>query len=519
MSKKVVFLAILISFSCEGLFHENDTQYMIIDNPQETLDVLNGIYSRLTEVYDYNYFKVLSRSDDINPYINYHFAHDGGACTHSGFTIDIPGLTGNIYLNFYKAIITVNHLIQELNELEDGAIFGELYFLRAYCYFQLARFFGTPPIITDTDVNYLVEKPTYEEVYDFIESDMQLALELLPDTYTEARIPGETPHKGTAKALLAEIYLARAGFPVNDESKYAEAAQIAENVIQQAGYYGFGLLTDFSNLWKVDYRHNEECVFGLFFSTENSEVSNRIGGNTINYYSYDYYTGGYLNVYGEYNSDFTFYLNFPNSYRKYHSFNTGYYYEVSYDTLLGTESTIEFIPYDPLEDPCDYVGGAISIKWIDIDDAMFRNNSYFNYINGVTLYLLRYAQTLLTYAEARARSGNLDESCYEAVNRIRRRAHDLDLNSPSAYDLQPGLTMEQFLDSVVWERAWELCTEPQGRWFDIVRLDLKDEIEAHHHPNDIPFRVDNSYLNEDWYFYLVPQEDRWLNPNFSEDED
>ena len=59
---------------------------------------------------------------------------------------------------------------------------------------------------------------------------------------------------------------------------------------------------------------------------------------------------------------------------------------------------------------------------------------------------------------------------------IRRRANKLDINSPSVYDLQPSLTKEQFIDSVVWERAWELFFEPDSRWFDIIRLDLRDKI-------------------------------------------
>jgi hypothetical protein len=36
---------------------------------------------------------------------------------------------------------------------------------------------------------------------------------------------------------------------------------------------------------------------------------------------------------------------------------------------------------------------------------------------------------------------------------------------------------------------------------------------------DIPVTVPNEMLNEDWYFYLIPQEDRWLNPNFAEEDD
>ena len=68
---------------------------------------------------------------------------------------------------------------------------------------------------------------------------------------------------------------------------------------------------------------------------------------------------------------------------------------------------------------------------------------------GQPFYIYRYAHVLLTYAEAKARSGQLDASAYEAVNMIRRRANKVDINTPSKYDLQPGLSAAQFADSVV----------------------------------------------------------------------
>ena len=132
------------------------------------------------------------------------------------------------------------------------------------------------------------------------------------------------------------------------------------------------------------------------------------------------------------------------------------------------------------------------------------------------LYLIRYAQTLLTYAEASARSGNLNQKSYEAVNKIRRRANELYPDDPSEYDLPNTLTTEQFIDSVVWERAWELCEEPEGRWFDIIRLDLKEEIMASREGYDEQHELPESIVSDDWYFALIPQEDRWLNPNFEE---
>jgi hypothetical protein len=468
------------------------------------------------KVHDRYYFTTLARSDDINVYQNFSFSYTeengGGACS-GGATIDFEELTGTIYLNLYTAIISINRLLPELSEDVDNAIKGELYFLRAYCYFKLARFFGTPPLVTDIEVNYFIEKPNYREVYEFIEADMLKALELLPESYAEARIPGETPNKGMAKALLAEIYLAMAGFPVNDVSKYEESARLAGEVIENAAGYNYALLDDLVNLWTNEYSHNTETVFGLYFHADGEETQNTVGASAI----CAYYELVEPDICGGYQPEFKFFNTIPKNYRGYNSFVTGHYIVVQYDTLNGMEGSRKFEPYDPLVNPCDFLNRVVSLKWID-RTTFNRADSRWDFECRITLYLLRYAQTLLTYAEAKARSGQLDESCFEAVNQVRRRANNLNIHSSSLFDLPPDLTAEQFIDSVVWERAWELCTEPEGRWFDIIRLDLKDKLEEFRYPNDAPTVVDEDLLNEDWYFYLIPQDDRWLNPNFSDDE-
>jgi hypothetical protein len=514
MYKRILLLFLIFCFGCEDLlFHEEDNKYHIIDSEEELQDLVNGIYLQISRVYDQSYFEALGRSDDINSYPNYNFFSNGHGCSASGFTIDYAEISGNIYLHFYQAVVIINRLLPVVEEETHRSLLGELYFLRAYCYFQLARLFGTPPLVTDIDVNYFIEQPTYAEVYDFIEADLEKALEMLPENAANARIPMESPHKGTAKALMAEIYLAMAGFPLNDGDKYAEAARLAGEVIDQAEIYGYKLLDDFACLWKAgEYRHNTECIFGLYFNSTERENGNQIAGT---YYSKYFYIGGRLPISGTYNCDFVFFDTYPNSYRKYHSFVTGYYREIEFDTLDGYVTSLKFFPFDPLEDPCEFVGGAVTRKWFDLEEAIKQDIWYAP--SNVTLYLLRYAHVLLTYAEAKARSGELDASCYEAVNQIRRRANHADVHTPGEFDLPSGLTTEQFLDSVVWERAWEFCTEPSGRWFDIVRLDIRDEIEANRYIEDRPIHIDESLLNEDWYFFLIPQEDRWVNPYYWEE--
>ena len=511
MKKIIAIISLLLFISCNSLFHEEDNQYMVIDKHQEKVDIVNGMYSLLVKVHNQDYFQALLRSDDVENYYNY-LGNMGGIHVQ----IDIPAVTGTIYKNLYCLIINVNSLLPKLSAADDAALKGELYFLRAYAYFKLARLFGKPPLVTDADVNFLIEKPSYTQVYELIEKDMLKALELLPDNYLKARIAGETPHKGVAKALLAEVYLAWAGFPINDQSKYAEAARLSGEVIQQADEYNFGLLDDIADLWRVRYRHNQENLFGLFFNPETKnpgtlgiinaggpdpyillETSNNINSGAPQTYfmpfGVDFPVISYI-------PEFKFYSNFPLNYRK----------KCFYPLTTFTGKSL-----NPLIDQVSYLEYMFCYKWHDRDyNSNNKRWGPFTIGSQVTLYLLRYAQTLLTYAEASARSGKLDESAYEAVNKIRRRANKLDIYSPSKFDLPKNLSAEQFLDAVVWERAWELSFEPDGRWFDIVRLNLKDKLPEYRFSNDRPSQVSQQYLTEDWYFFKIPEGDRIINPNF-----
>ena len=502
--KKIISIILLLLFiSCNSLFHEEDNQYMVIDKQQEKVDIVNGLYSLLVKVHNEDYFQALLRSDDVNYYFYYEFIDAGtGSYTYiSTDKTDILKVTGNIYKNLYTLIINANSLLSKLSDTDDAALKGELYFLRAYAYFKLARLFGKPPLVTDPDVNFLIEKPSYTQVYELIEKDMLKALELLPDNYLKARIAGETPHKGVAKALLAEVYLAWAGFPINDQSKYAEAARLSGEVIQQADGYNIGLLDDIADLWRVRYRHNQENLFGLFFNPELENILtyplpknvNKINAGVPTSFAL---SSGYSNFYLKYLPEFKFYYNFPLNYRK----------KCFYP---------ENLKLNPLKAPGNYLNRIFSYKWHDRDYTENKGR-WGPYPTGsaVTLYLLRYAQTLLTYAEASARSGKLDESAYEAINIIRRRANKLDIYSPSKFDLTKNLSKDQFLDSVVWERAWELSFEPDGRWFDIIRLNLKDKLPEYRFSNDLPNKVPQQFLTDDWYFYKILEEDRIINPNF-----
>ena len=318
-----------------------------------------------------------------------------------------------------------------------------------------------------------------------------------------------------------------AGYPCKDASKYTLAAKEAEETIDSSSFFGMGLVNDFGYLWDKPHLYNSESVFSLFCNdpvlqnqseiswgtwpgfyfgtTDSSSSTIRISRNKSLALSF-------------YPVEINFYNNFPTGYRKEITFYTTVYYNNShYDTLGNIIHTdtgyidIEKVnpcsriayrkfyyePYEKVNYPANYSGSKDS------------TTKYEYYLGVPRIYIFRYAQTMLTYAEAIARSGQINEKAYECINQIRRRAHHLNLNSSSVYDLTSGLTPIALADTVVQERAWELCGEPEGRWFDLVRLEMVEDLPKLRYPTEggPPATFDKSS-----YYLSIPAYDTILNP-------
>lgn len=109
------------------------------------------------------------------------------------------------YKQMYNRIRACNITVEKItggdNSLTSQSLkdqlLGEAYFLRAYFYQQLLRYYGAVPLITKTYVlndNYNVKRNTYEECVTFIVKDCDEASRLLA---------GKTLDKGRTSALAA----------------------------------------------------------------------------------------------------------------------------------------------------------------------------------------------------------------------------------------------------------------------------------------------------------------------------
>ena len=109
------------------------------------------------------------------------------------------------YKQMYNRIRACNTTVERIAGGDNGLssqtlkdqLLGEAYFLRAYFYQQLVRYYGAVPIITKTYAltdNFNVKRNTYEECVNFILKDCDEANRLLT---------GKTLDKGRTTALAA----------------------------------------------------------------------------------------------------------------------------------------------------------------------------------------------------------------------------------------------------------------------------------------------------------------------------
>jgi starch-binding outer membrane protein, SusD/RagB family len=529
MKSQILVLSIFIFLftSCEKFLHEEEISVGLIASYDQLEIAAGGVYGMLNETFFgedyYSFYSVNLKGDDLAPKTGGYYAswNKRLECISKGDFV-YEDTSFNIYYlwqRLFQTIASANNIINQYDlaatdDKEIRAILGEIYLLRAYCYFRLTRTYGQIPVVDDIDIDYDLPKPTFEEIYQFIESDLKTAIKLLPENNASARIPFYTPHRGSAKAILAEVYLSWAGYPCKDESKYVLAAKESGEVIDSAAFFGFELMPDFAWIWDQPHFNNGESIFSLYTTNSSSSDLLETWGNIY----YGYY-GEFINRITEVwyltpefkintffpSTETSFFNRFPPGYRK----DITFYNAIYVPSYMAREER-GYIHIEKVDD-CDRIAYRKFYYDAVQKDIQGEYGQLINlYIGTTRAYLFRYAHTILTYAEAMSRSGQPDTKAYECVNQIRRRARQLDLNSPSVYDLQPGLSSGAFADSVVWERAWELAGEPEGRWFDIVRLEMVEGLPNLRDPNEggPPAIFDKSA-----YFFPIPEGDIILNPN------
>lgn len=395
----------------------------------------------------------------------------------------------------YRFIRKCNLFLEKISESEGiseskkNRWIGEVRFLRAYFYHGLVATFGAVPIITQAfalDDDFQLPRDSYEDCIDFIVSELDDILPLLPDELKAdelGRINKAAVYAQKSRTLLyANSALHN---PNNSEaprgplydytkSTMQDAADAAKAVIDMP-QFNLPEVSDFKQYQRLFIEHNREQIWVVL---HNADYYGHLGWRQELANSSPGFFGWGMNVPTH---------NFVQSFQMANGKSIN-------DPTSGYDPSPEHI-YDNREmrfysnilyHGCQYRGREMTMHLPDGVD--YKNNTqpwngaptrYYqrkildeNVVigtdgNNTCWPKFRLAEIYLNYAEANYFLGN-EAITHEYVNKVRER-----VKLPPLY---PGLTGTALFDAIVYERHMELHNEDH-RFFDVRRWLIADETE------------------------------------------
>ncbi|MDH7444510.1 RagB/SusD family nutrient uptake outer membrane protein [Aquimarina sp. 2201CG14-23] len=281
--KTIIYTVIsLLAISCENRLDIDPDQALTTEdafNTEEKVsNILVGAYAQAGQGVSYGgqiytISELLANNNELA--WNGTFT-DPGEFNNKNISTDNTFVT-NFWLNGYDISNQANIVLDNLDVFENidtrNSVEGQAKFLRAVTYFDLVRFFakhnnnggngselGVPivktSVITFADITY-PSRNTIAEVYEFIITDLEDAIVLLPENN------GAFASSNAAKALLARIQL--------QIGNYENARDLANDVITSGQYSLTASLSDAYN----NSDNSSEDIFSW-------QVTDSDGANTMN---------------------------------------------------------------------------------------------------------------------------------------------------------------------------------------------------------------------------------------------
>ncbi|MVN78153.1 RagB/SusD family nutrient uptake outer membrane protein [Hymenobacter sp. HMF4947] len=364
------------------------------------------------------------------------------------FTIPATNpLTTSHWQRAYLGIGAANQVLLRVPDITmDAAIknrcLGEAEFLRALYYFYLVRAFGDIPLVltpaTSAAEAATVTRTPQAQVYAQIIKDLTDAITKLPASYTTDDLGRAT--KWSATALLAKVYLT--------QGDMANAATQARAVITGSGK---ALWPNFADNFRVETENGQESLFEVQYKNGlNSYTTDGPGSPVNEFWGARFFGSPYVVSSGGYG------FNVPEK-----DLVTSY---AAGDTRRAVTL---FVPGDK------YPDGQVQPATLVGDPNGYNVRKFFvgtvnvnNWDSPLNVPVLRLAEMYLILAEA---VGPTTEGI-EAVNKVRRRAFGLAINTPApAVDFTAAPAgFADFKTAVIQERRLELAFE-NDRWYDLKR--------------------------------------------------
>ncbi len=352
---------------------------------------------------------------------------------------------------------------------------GQLLFLRALAYYNLAGYYQDVPLITDYNTYSSLDglyatNNTFDEVMDQVEKDFKEAVDLLP-----SRDKGGEWAKGRATCGAAAGYYARA---LMQRHKYSEALTVLKDIINKK-YGSYKLMANYGDNFRegAQYENNDESLFEVQFldygtqgtddewtpvntsknATQGSAIESNCGPGAY---------GGWADL----SASPWLYQLFKQERTKSNKLDPRLYwtigtYEADWD---NDDQTLGNVCYKSKMAPTDTVvtnnnnGGLPICKYTNMRTGLY-DKVVTGLHDGINLRLMRYSDVLLRAAECENEVNGPTQQAIDWINEVRRRAGLADLK------LADFPTKDKLFEQIAnVERPKEFGCE-FGRGFDLLR--------------------------------------------------
>ena len=412
---------------------------------------------------------------------------------HPQFTSTHPYLE-SVWQAAYAGINRANSVIQrvpaiQMDEARKNQIIGEAKFLRALHYYWLAGLFGGVPLkLTETKGlgDAALPRASVEETYAQIAKDLTEAAAVLPASWPSTDFGRAT--RGAALALLGKAYLQSA-------SQFGVAAnhQRALDTFKQVMALGYALDANYASLFDGSNEQSREIIWSI----QNVRIAG-YGGRWTGWFAPVSTPAIFPSQDNQFQAERPFYDSYSaTDVRKAATWLT------SYNKPNGTTVTWAWTSSPNITTGANYGStGPVPRKYVDLQ-APARGSEAPDYA------ILRYADVLLSAAEAANEVAGPTAEAYGYVNQVRARA--------KIPNLTAGLSKQAFKDSLYVERRYELAIELQGV-FDMrrdwafaksrVEANLRQATTANRTPFtssvEKPATATSLTVDDKWKLYPIP---------------
>lgn len=480
--KKIVYtiFIILLITSCEDYLDrsplDQPSSITFWSNEGELLLAVNGCYNTLTytQTGPIPFFMIFDIMSDIG------WNRSAGSLTpiRLGVATTDNSEFFSIWQVLYQGISSCNLLLENMHRAEsvtDPELFrriaGEARFLRAFYYFYLNELWGGVPLITVSIPLSESQTPraTKGEVTDFIISELQDAAGSLPEQYVGNDVGRVT--KGAALTLLSRVALFN--------EKWDIAANAAKQVIDLNVYHLF------PNYLELFYYENEDCdevilsqrfIKGVKVHTLPRRIGSRNSTGTAEVTPQLALVDSYECIDGLPIDESPLYDPLKPHLNRDPRLNQtvvmpgtlhmGYQFETHADSILCWNYNLtppQRVNNQDVTNPFASFSGLLIRKYADPSDVADNVNSTLNFM------IMRYAEVLLNYAEAKIELNDIDQSVYDAINQIRQR------ESVQMPIITGGKSQVEMRSVIRKERKYELALEGL-RFFDIRRWGIAEQV-------------------------------------------